>query len=174
MVVQGSRAGGHSATWNPRRRIADGPTNELVAEVRAVTRLPLIAAGGVDGPAAVRDLVAAGAECVAVGTLLLRADEAATSQTHRDALATRRDSGTVLTCAFTGRPARAIRNGFVDRHDADAILGYPAVHHLTRELRRRAAAAGDADRVHLWAGTGYREAEALPASTIIAKLVARL
>jgi nitronate monooxygenase len=174
LVVQGPRAGGHSATWNPRRAIVDRPTAQLVTEVRAATRLPLIAAGGVDGPAAVRNLLAAGAEAVAVGTLLLRANEAATSQTHRDALAARPDAGTVMTSAFTGRPARAIRNGFIDRHDADALIAYPAVHHLTRELRRRAAAAGDADRVHLWAGTGYREAHAQPASKIIDKLSTQL
>src|SRR5829696_2359381 len=73
------------------------------------TRPPLIAAGGIDGPDPAAALIAAGAQAVAVGTLLLRAEEAGTVQTHRDALATRR--GAVMTCAFTGRPARALRNG---------------------------------------------------------------
>jgi nitronate monooxygenase len=79
-----------------------------------------------------------------------------------------------MTSAFTGRPARAIRNSFIDRRDAAALIAYPAVHHLTQELRRRAAAVGDADRVHLWAGTGYRDADAQPASKIIDKLSTRL
>lgn len=174
LVVQGPRAGGHSATWDPRRQIVDRPTADLVTDMRVATGLPLIAAGGVDGPAAVRDLIAAGAEAVAVGTLLLRAHEAGTTSTHRDALAARPNAGTVLTSAFTGRPARALRNGFIDRHDAEAPIGYPAVHHLTRELRRRAAMVGDADRVHLWAGTGYSEADAQPADKIIERLSRQL
>lgn len=33
-------------------------------------------------------------------------------------------AGTVMTCAFTGRPARALRNGFVERHASAAIIGY--------------------------------------------------
>ncbi|MFD7025663.1 nitronate monooxygenase, partial [Promicromonospora sukumoe] len=135
--------------------------------------LPVVAAGGVDGPDAVRDLLAAGAQAVAVGTLLLRTDESGASATYQAALAAS-DRGTVVTRAFTGRPARAVRNGFVDRHDDAAPVGYPAIHHLTRDLRRRAAAAGDAERLHLWAGTGYRRAAPGPASDVVRALAAAL
>lgn len=172
LVVQGPNAGGHSATHDPGRRIAEAETVQLVRAVRAATELPIIAGGGVDGPAAVRRLLDAGAEAVAVGTLLLRADEAGTSATHRAALTDPRFTETVVTRAFTGRPARALRNAFVDAHDADAITAYPAVHHLTRPLRQASSAAGDADGVHLWAGTGWRAARAAPAADIIAALAA--
>jgi nitronate monooxygenase len=109
LVVQGSSAGGHSATWDPQRPIVNRPTEQLVTDVHAATRLPLIAAGGIDGPHSAAALIAAGAEAVAVGTLFLRAEEAGTVQTHRDALTARGGAGTVMTCAFTGRPARALR-----------------------------------------------------------------
>ncbi|WP_336659413.1 nitronate monooxygenase [Leucobacter sp. USHLN153] len=158
LIVQGPRAGGHSGAWDPHRGIADARTADVVAAVGAVTQLPLIAAGGVDGPAAVQALLSAGATSVQVGTLLLRSDEAGTKDVHREALADPHSPDTAITRAFTGRPARAIRNGFVSRHERHEITAYPAVHHLTRELRSRAAAAGDRDRVHLWAGTGYRAA----------------
>jgi nitronate monooxygenase len=45
LVVQGSSAGGHSATWDPQRPIVDRPTEQLITDVHAATRLPLIAAG---------------------------------------------------------------------------------------------------------------------------------
>ncbi|MGK9221171.1 nitronate monooxygenase [Microbacterium barkeri] len=170
LVVQGPRAGGHSATFDATRTLDDIPTTDLVREVRAVTDLPLIAAGGVDGPAAVRDLLDAGAEGVAVGTLLLRSDEAGTSPTHKDALGDPAYTDTVLTRAFTGRPARALRNGFIDRHQETGLNAYPAVHHLTRALRQAASKAGDADRLHLWAGTGWRNATPRPAADIIRHL----
>lgn len=170
LVVQGPGAGGHSATLDPRRDVEDGDAAALVAAVRAGTDLPLVAAGGVDGPDAVRALLEAGAEAVAVGTLLLVADEAGTSATHRAALADPAFTETVITRAFTGRPARALRNDFVDRHGPEEISAYPAVHHLTRALRQDAARRGDPQALHLWAGTGWRSAEPGPAAEIIRHL----
>ncbi|MFC7878626.1 nitronate monooxygenase [Isoptericola sp. NPDC057391] len=174
LVVQGPGAGGHSGTWDPARTVADGTTADAVAAVVARTPLPVVAAGGVDGPAAVTRLLQAGAQAVAVGTLLLRTDEAGTSRTHRDALADPRFTTTAMTRAFSGRPARALVNGFLTRHDAHAPVAYPQVHHLTRELRRRAAAAGDAERLHLWAGTGHRGATTGPAADVVRALAADL
>ncbi len=167
LVVQGAGAGGHSGTHDPNRPPAPIPTDLLVRDVRAAVELPVIATGGVDGPASVHALLCAGADAVAVGTLLLRTDEAGTSSTHRAALADDTFPETVLTHAFTGRPARALRNGFIDRHHATAPVGYPAVHHLTRALRQAAARAGDTDRLHLWAGTGYRSTPTGPASDVV-------
>lgn len=172
LVVQGTSAGGHSAThdpasYDPARALPPVSTEALVRAVGAAVDLPMVAAGGVDGPDAVRALLAAGATSVAVGTLLLRTDEAGTSPTHRAALRDPRFDRTVVTRAFTGRPARALRNAFIDRHDAHAPVAYPAVHHLTRELRQAAGRAGDADRLHLWAGTGYRSAPDGPAADVL-------
>lgn len=167
LIAQGFGAGGHSATLDPSRLPAPIATAELVRAVRRAVDLPVIATGGVDGPDAVRALLESGAECVAVGTLLLRTDEAGTSKTHRDALSRTQRRETVVTRAFTGRPARALRNGFIDRHSASAPVAYPAVHHLTRALRQAAGRAGDAERLHLWAGTGYPSAPAGPAASVV-------
>ena len=65
----------------------------------------------------------AGAAAVMVGTVLLRTDESAATQTHKDALADPAFTRTVLTHAFTGRPARALKNGFIDRHQATPVVG---------------------------------------------------
>ncbi|WP_029150523.1 NAD(P)H-dependent flavin oxidoreductase [Microbacterium indicum] len=172
LVVQGFAAGGHSATFDAATDPADVPTADLVRAVRARTDLTIVAAGGVAGPDDVRALVDAGADSVAVGTLLLRTDEAGTSPTHRAALADPRFAETVLTRAFTGRPARALRNGFADRRSG--LTAYPAVHHLTRELRQAAGRAGDAERLHLWAGSGWRAAAEGPAADVFRQLAAGL
>lgn len=172
LVGQGSDAGGHSATYTPQRPLQPGSTPELVRRIRAAVPLPVIGTGGVDGPAAVREILAAGAESVAVGTLLLRTDESGASQTHKDALANPRFTETRITRAFTGRPARALCNAFIDRHDTHAPAGYPAIHHLTRALRQAAAQAGDPELLHLWAGTGWQHATTGPAADIVARLTA--
>ena len=161
LVVQGPRAGGHSGTFDPTRFPDSQPTLEILQAVRAATALPLIAAGGVDGPEAVAELLRAGAESVAVGTLLLLADEGGTSATHRAALSGPGFDETVITRAFTGRPARGLRNAVIDLYEPIAPVGYPAIHHLTRELRQAASRNRDPERLHLWAGTGYRSARPL-------------
>lgn len=174
LVVQGPGAGGHSGTWDPHRRIEHRPTSEVVREVKAVTRLPLVAAGGVDGPTAVQDLLRAGAEAVQVGTLLLRTEESGASALHKEALTSPRFTETALTRVFTGRPARGLRNTFVDDYERQAVTAYPAVHHMTRELRQRAAAAGDVEGVHFWAGTGFRAAADGPAAATVHQLTSTL
>ncbi|MGC3863878.1 nitronate monooxygenase [Micromonospora chersina] len=173
LVAQSGAAGGHLGTFTPDAPPPLRPLPDLVALV-AETGLPVLGAGGVGGPADVRGALTAGAAGVLVGTLLLRADESGTGRTHRAALADPARDRTVVTRAFTGRPARGLRNDFIDRHEAAAPLGYPALHHLTRPLRVAAAAAGDADRLHLWAGTGWRGARAAPAADILADLTRTL
>lgn len=170
LIAQGSRAGGHSGTHDPRRSITDTSTADLTAAVIKATGLPTVAAGGVDGPEAVRALLAAGAGAVTVGTLLLRTDEAGTSAVHRAALADPAFTETAITHVFTGRPARALRNAFIDNHDATAPHGYPALHYLTRPLRQAAAAVPDPQYVHLWAGTGFRQARTGPAGETLSRL----
>jgi nitronate monooxygenase len=174
LVVQGSDAGAHSGTHDPHRALTPTATADLVRAVAAVTALPLVAAGGVGGSADVARLLEAGAGAVTVGTLLLRTDECGVSRTHKDALADPAFPETVVTRAFTGRPARGLRNRFIEQHDAAAPVGYPAVHHLTRPLRQAAARAGDPHRLHLWAGTGFRNARTGPARAVVETLAAGL
>ncbi|GGM61283.1 nitronate monooxygenase [Dactylosporangium sucinum] len=170
LVVQSFAAGAHSGTLTPSVAIPEVPLPDLIAGVRAAVSLPLVAAGGLGTAADVASVLTAGASAAMIGTALLRAPESGASAPHKAALADPSRTETVLTRAFTGRPARGLRNGFIERHDAEAPAGYPAIHHLTAPLRRAAAAAGDADRLHLWAGTGYRHATERPVATILAGL----
>jgi len=174
LAVQGCAAGAHSATLTPSRFPEQIPTAVLVAMIADATRLPVIAAGGLATPAQVAAVVHAGAQAVMVGTALLRTSESGASATHRAAIADRSSGETVLTRAFTGRPARGIRNRFIDTYDAVAPSGYPALHHLTSPIRKAAAAAGDPGAVHLWAGTGYQQAATGPAVDVLCALAGSL
>ncbi len=168
LCVQGPEAGGHRATHGVADRPGDLPLLELLAAVRAVTALPLVAAGGLsDGPA-VAAALRAGAVAVQLGTALLRADEAGTSAAHRAALT--EFETTTVTRAFTGRPARGLRNAFIDRYGPFAPAAYPEVHHLTQPLRAAATRRGDTAAMHLWAGTGHRAARGGPAAELVARL----
>jgi nitronate monooxygenase len=174
LAVQSAAAGGHSGTLTPERLPPPVPLAELVARIRDSVRLPLVAAGGLATSAEIAAVLRAGADVAMVGTLLLRTDESGASAAHRTALAGPDRRETVITRAFTGRPARGLRNRFIDTYDSWAPAGYPAVHHLTSPLRKAAAAAGDAEWINLWAGTGYRQARAEPVQQVLAGLSAGL
>lgn len=169
LAVQASAAGGHSGTLTPDRPVEALDLADLVAQVTNGVGLPVIAAGGVSNTEGVTAALRAGAQAVAVGTALLLADESGASATHRAALRDPLRRETAVTRAFTGRPARGLRNRFIDEHRS-APLGYPAIHHLTSPLRKAAAAAGEADLVHLWAGTGYRDAREESTEQILGRL----
>ncbi|HEY7279541.1 MAG TPA: nitronate monooxygenase [Trebonia sp.] len=172
LAVQGWAAGAHSATLTPSRFPEAVPTAVLVAMIRDATPLPVIAAGGLATPAQVAEVINAGAQAVMVGTALLRTAESGASAAHQAAIADRSRNETVLTRSFSGRPARGIRNRFIDEYDAIAPSGYPALHHLTSPIRKAAAAVGDPEAVHLWAGTGYKQAAAGQAADVLRALAA--
>lgn len=165
LAVQGPEAGGHRGTWDldaePDRR----PMLDLLAAVVAAVDVPVVAGGGVGDAGAVSAVLAAGAVAAQVGSAYLLADEAGTRPVHRAALTDPAMGPTAVTRAYTGRWARGLANRFMADH-ADAPAGYPQLHHLTAPLRAAAAAAGDAQVAHLWAGTGHAAARSAPAAEI--------
>lgn len=173
LALQSSSAGGHSGSWTPAHPAPALALSELVGQVTNRVHLPVIGAGGTATAEDVTDVLAAGADGVAVGTVLLLATESGASATHQAAITDPDRTETVITKAFTGRPARGLRNTFIDTYETRAPLGYPAIHYLTSPLRKAAAAAGEPDLVHLWAGTGYRNATWEPTATILARLAGR-
>lgn len=171
VIAQSGAAGGHSSTTNPVLYRGDSTTLRLVAEIRSVVPLPVIAAGGISSSDDMSAVLEARASAAQVGTAFLKAVEAGTRPTQRDAMGDPRFAETVVTRAFTGRPARALRNRFTDAFTDTAPLGYPAIHHLTAPIRAAAAAEGDPHGLNLWAGTGFGYARDGSTAQIIASLI---
>jgi nitronate monooxygenase len=166
--VQGSEAGAHRGGFTDEPATDEPlPLLELVRGVRSATDLPLYAAGGLMNGRDIIAAIAAGVSACGLGTAFLACPEAGTHPTYRAALTDRRFQRTAVTRAFTGRPARALVNSFLTEHDAVAPRGYPEVHHVTRPLRTAAAAAGDADNLHLWAGQGWQRLRPQPAVDLV-------
>ena len=165
LAVQGPDAGGHQGTWDLDAPPNTTPLLDLVSAVLAAVDVPVVAGGGVHDAAGLKSLLDAGAVAGQIGTAYLLAEEAGTNATHRAALVDPAFTETAVTRAYTGRWARGLANGFMARH-ADAPVGYPQLHHLTSPLRRAAAATGDTDVAHMWAGTGYAHTRASTAADI--------
>jgi nitronate monooxygenase len=144
----------------------------IPAMVDALGALPVIASGGImDG----RGMVAAealGAVAVAMGTAFLVCAEAGVPEAYKAALLRAPEDCTMLTRAFSGRPARGVVNAFMDQVDrAGAIPPFPVQNALTRPMRNAAAKAGDTERLSLWAGQGLRLARRMTAADLVRMLV---
>jgi nitronate monooxygenase len=169
LVVQGWEAGGHRGGFSDEEPAQLGLL-PLLARVRRVSPLPLVAAGGIADGAGVAAVLAAGAALAQLGTAFLRTPEAGTSPVHAAALAEERP--TTVTRAFTGRRARALVNDAVRELEGNAPAAYPEVHLLTLPVRAASRAAGDPEDVHLWAGQSAALAEEVPAGKLVRRLAA--
>ncbi|MBG6213637.1 NAD(P)H-dependent flavin oxidoreductase YrpB (nitropropane dioxygenase family) [Cryobacterium sp. CAN_C3] len=167
LCVQGPEAGGHRATFTTHGEPGTLALGALLIAIREVVTLPLIAAGGIHSGGQIASLLAAGAEAVQLGTAFLRTVESGANSAHQEALVDPRFAETVITRAFSGRPARGLRNAFITAHDTRVPHEYPQVHHLTKGLRADAARRGDPDGLALWAGTGFRAARTGPAAAVL-------
>lgn len=189
LVVQGQQAGGHRAVLSMHAEPEPVDTLQLLSAVRQALggpastgegdvhggdggdpALPLIAAGGVGTAEDVAALLAAGARAVQVGTQFLTAREAGTRAAHRRAVLDPGRAETVVTRAFSGRPARGLRNRFIAEMDDHAAVGYPQVNRMTAPLRAVAAAADDPEHLSLWAGTRAAECREESAADVLARL----
>jgi nitronate monooxygenase len=170
LCVQGPDAGGHRGTHSVDKLPDERDLGALLRGVRTVTDLPMIAAGGITRAEQICAALDAGAVAVQLGTVLLRSPESGASHLHKEALASEAFSVTRTTRAFSGRWARGLENRFMAEHHEAAPAAYPELNQMTRPLRTAAAAAGDVDGMALWAGTGFRDAEARPAADIVTAL----
>jgi nitronate monooxygenase len=167
LVAQGGEAGGHRGSFGDALDQRVEPLVPLVEEIRTMTDLPVVAAGGIATNEHVERALHAGAEAAAAGTAFMLAPEAGTSAAHRDAM--RLATPTALTRAFTGRLARGIRNRFMLEH-LDAPRAYPEIHYATAPLRAAGRQAGDPDVVNLWAGARHAMTLERPAAETLAAL----
>ena len=172
LCVQGHEAGAHRGTFtNDGAPGGDYGLLSLIGEVTRVTHLAQMAAGGIMSPEQVTAVLEAGAVAAQCGTAFLRCPESGAHPLHKAALVDPRYTSTVLTRAFSGRPARGLVNQFVLDH-ADAPAAYPEINNATRPMRAAAAAKHDVERMSLWAGQGFPSARDLPAGEIVERLCA--
>jgi nitronate monooxygenase len=148
------------------------PTLDLVRGILGVVSVPVIASGGImDG----RDVAVAmglGASAAQLGTAFLTCPESGAPEAHKRAILAVRKDMTVITRAFSGRPARGLANTFIARlvGKENTILPYPLQNALTRAMRTAAAKRGDGEFLSLWAGRGVARARVMPAGELVRRL----
>ena len=170
IIAQGLEAGGHRGHFLSDDLVLQQSTLTLLAQILAVTDLPVIAAGGIVDGKGIANALAMGASAVQMGTAFLCCHEATTSALHRAAIHSPEGQQTALTNLFSGRPARGIFNRLMKELGPLSELAphFPYASGALAPLRAAAEKAGDSGFSPLWAGQNVSGCRDLPASELIA------
>lgn len=187
IIAQGYEAGGHRGAFLKTGESSMVGLVALVPQVVDAVQLPVIAAGAIMDGRGIAACLALGAAGVQLGTAFLAATESGAHPAYRQALLAESHAGssarpTVLTRAFSGKPARGLRNTFIDTLESTTgrtpaaapvrIPPYPIQNALTRPIRNWAAREGNAEYMSLWAGQGVQMVRTGSAADIIQQLAA--
>jgi nitronate monooxygenase len=176
IAAQGAEAGAHRGSFAGSFDSSMIPLAALLRETCARVRLPVIACGGLmDG----RDIAAAlklGAAAVQLGTAFLPCPESGAPQAYKQALLAAKKDTTVITRAFSGRPARGLTNRFIaiTSGKEEFILPFRQQNDLTRPMRNASGQKGVADYISLWAGQGVARSRQMPAVSLMQTLLAEM
>jgi nitronate monooxygenase len=176
VVAQGVQSGAHRGTFAGSFESSMVSTLELVGGIAAVVGVPVIAAGGLMDGHDISASIAAGASAAALGTAFVVSTESGAPLVHKQAILNAERDSTVITRAFSGRPARGLPNKFIQTlvGRENAILPYPLQNAFTRSMRTASAQQDNPDFLSLWAGQGLTRARSMPAADLVNALVAEM
>ncbi|KHE69041.1 nitronate monooxygenase family protein [Halobacillus sp. BBL2006] len=177
VVTQGSEAGGHRGTFSGAFDQAMIGTISLVPQVADQVKIPVIAAGGIMDGRGVMAALALGAQAAQLGTAFVTCQESGAKAQHKAAVLNTKETDTVVTSVFSGKPARGIRNSFIEemeKGDGHDLLAYPLQNMLTKEIRREAASQNRPEFMSLWSGQSPRLSSSQSASSIVESIVSHV
>lgn len=155
VIAQGSEAGGHQGNFNTKNPALIG-SMALIPRIADAVSVPVIAAGGIMDARGIVASFALGANGVQMGTAFLGCQETQLSTTWLSELERAEGEDTVITEAFSGRPARGLKNRYITETDAidEPLLPYSAQYSISSDLRKQAIEQGNKDFMVMWSGQG--------------------
>lgn len=170
VIAQGAEAGGHRGTFLSSFESGMIGSLALTRLLAKRCRVPVVAAGGIMDGAGVAAVLALGAQAAQMGTAFIACPESGAPAQHKKSVLNA-SAGTAITKAFSGRPARGIRNRFIEHAERNPgpLLPFPVQHKLTVGLRAGSNRQGTPEYVALWAGQAYPLATEETAAQIIAR-----
>lgn len=170
VIAQGWEAGGHRGSHRPRAPVDGVGTLALVPQIVDAVRLPVVAAGGIGDGRGIAAAFALGAAGVQIGTGFLSCPEAGTDAVRRAMLRNAAETDTMMTNAFSGRAARAVRSAYaseMERRQTD-LPDFPSMYDLSVPLLQ---SKDPAEASFLLYGQAARLNRELPAAELVARYV---
>lgn len=170
IIAQGWEAGGHRGAHTPTEPGDGVGTLALVPQIVDAVSVPVIAAGGVGDGRGIAAALALGASGVQMGTAFLLTPEAATEPARRERLRLATDRDTMVTDAFSGRSARAVRSRYAEQMEQhrEPLPAFLQMMALSNPIKN---AASDADASFLLYGQAAPLAQEMGAGDIVGLLV---
>ncbi|WP_119390438.1 NAD(P)H-dependent flavin oxidoreductase [Taklimakanibacter lacteus] len=171
VIAQGFEAGGHRGSHKPRAPADGVGTLALVPQIADAVRLPVVAAGGIGDGRGIAAAFALGAAGVQMGTGFLSCPEAGTDAVRRAMLRDATETDTMMTNAFSGRAARAVRSDYADEMERMQIdlPDFPSMYDLSAPLLQ---STKPSEVSFLLYGQAARLNRELPAAELVARYVA--
>ena len=173
VIAQGIEAGGHRGVFEPEQDLELGLFG-LLQLLNKHCSLPLIAAGGIMNGQGIQQVLTMGASAAQLGTAFILCPESNANAAYRAQLSSAKAYDTAITAVISGRPARGIINRMhqaLGAHQA-ALPVYPTAYSAAKALNAVASAQNCNDFAAFWAGQGAPLARALPATELMAALIA--
>ncbi|UOD50049.1 NAD(P)H-dependent flavin oxidoreductase [Orrella daihaiensis] len=174
VVAQGIEAGGHRGIFEVDAADEQLTTLALTMQLSMHCTIPIVSAGGIMHGTDIRAAINAGATAAQLGTAFLCCDESGASAAHKHYLINERKRASVITKAFSGRPARGIDNAYIKHMKDQVILPFPIQNTLTGPMRKWATDTNNGEYQSLWAGTKYHRSRAMPAAELMQTLSGEL
>jgi len=176
VVAQGAEAGGHRSTFElgPDGEVPLIGTLALVPQVVDAVDVPVVAAGGISDGRGLLAALTLGASGAQIGTRFLMARESGAHPAYRERLLAATETHTVVTRAFSGRPARGLRNRFTEEYTRAGVepLAWPLQSLAAGDIYDASRAADNDEYSPLLAGQGLRILkDGQGAAEIVAELV---
>ena len=173
IIAQGWEAGGHRGSFDTTYEDFGIGTMALVPQVCDAVEVPVIAAGGIADGRGIAAAFALGASGVQMGTAFLSCPEAKVSEAHRSSIRNATDQDTRLTRAFSGRPARARNNRYIEAmaENRTPVLDFPSMYSFSGPLREKSADNEELDFQFLLYGQAATLNRELPAADLVETLV---
>jgi nitronate monooxygenase len=153
IIAQGWEAGGHRGTFHVSREDFGVGGLALIPQVVDAVDVPVIAAGGIGDGRGIAAAMVLGASGVQLGSAFLSCPEANISDAYRAALQNTSDDDTRLSAAFSGRPARAMNNRYIEAmaQSHHPLPDYPTMYSFSDALSLAGEKTGNSGfEFYLW------------------------
>ncbi|MDD3266865.1 MAG: nitronate monooxygenase [Burkholderiales bacterium] len=151
IVIQGTEAGGHQASFM-NERVNLTTTKELLTQIRKVYPSTIIISSGGISTSNYKEFLNLGADYVQLGTAFMLTHESSLSEIIKQFIIISKN--TTLNNKITGKYARGVQNKLMEVLDLETVNHhFPIQHYITTEIRKYAKSENNYDFMSLWVGS---------------------